>query len=74
MTRIRSVNIDSYDQAEVLAALNLLVNLTSDIAGVTRHMSPDARKELWSRNNKTRTLGGKLKQISENFNDMDPQA
>ena len=72
--RIRTVDIDAYDQAEVVAALNLLISLTGDIASIMRHMSPAVRKALWKHNAKTITLGTKLRQIDENLEDMDPRA
>ncbi|GAG50808.1 unnamed protein product [marine sediment metagenome] len=74
MPRIRSLDVDAYNITQVNNALDLLIQLTDDIAGIMRHMSPAKRKALWRFNAKAITLGQKLRQIDENLDDMDPRA
>jgi len=74
MPRVRSLNIDlDYDQAEVLAALNLLISLTGDISAIMKHMSPEMRKQVWLSSPTSKALGKKLLKIDENLQDMDPR-
>ena len=74
MPRLRSLNIDAdYDQTEVVAALNLIISLTDDIAGIMRFMSPLVRKQIWLTNATSKALGKKLLKIDQNLDDMDPR-
>lgn len=73
MSRTRTFNIDVLDQVQTLAALDLIISLTGNIAGIMRHMSPEMRRTLWKKNNKTKTLGHKLREIDNNIQDLDPR-
>ena len=74
MARVRTLNIDlNYDQAEVVAALNLIIALTGDIATALRPLEVDVRRAIWQTNATSRALGQKLLAIDRNLDDMDPR-
>lgn len=74
MARTRTIDIDSYDAAQVNAALDLIIQLTGDIAPVMSRMTSDQRRLVWRQNTKSRTLGRKLREIVTNTEGMDPRA
>lgn len=74
MPRVRSLNFDTaYNQTQVNNALDLLISLTDALARLMKEMDSDKKRELWKKNNLTRTLGRKLLQIDANLTFMDPR-
>lgn len=70
MTRIRTADIDSYNEVQVHKALDLIISLTSSAGRVLPLLDIENRRAFWKHNNKAIRLAEKLCRLNDNLDNM----